>query len=70
MLNIRPKIFENESPAHYPLIFTQGRGIYQILMVLEYVYFISKENSLELLKAFYYSKKLLFSCSVVTLWLA
>ena len=33
MLNIRPKLFKNELPVHYPLIFTQGHGIDQIIMI-------------------------------------
>ena len=70
MLNVRPKLFDNELPEHHPLRFTQGCGIYQILMIRQYVYFIAKDNSLELLEAFHYSEKFLLSCSVVMLWLA
>ena len=70
MLNIRPKIFDNESPARYPLIFAQGRGIDHILIILEYVYFIAKNNSSELLKAFHYINKFLLDCSLVMMWLA
>ena len=33
MLNISPKLFDNESPAHQPLRFTQGCGIDNILMI-------------------------------------
>ena len=70
MLNIIPKISENESLDHYPLRFTQGSGIFQILAILEYVHFIAKDNSSELIKEFHYCKNFLLSCSVVTLWLA
>ena len=47
MLNIRPKLIDNELTAHQPLIFTQGCNIDQILMIREYVYFIAKDNSSE-----------------------
>ena len=70
ILNIRPKLFENEYPAHHPLRFTQGCDIEQIIMILDYVYFIAKDNSSELLKAFNYCKKFLLIRSVVTLWIA
>ena len=70
MMNIMPKLFNNESPAHHPLIFTQGCGTVQIIMIRKYVYFIAKENSSELLKAFHYWEKFLISSSVVTLRLA
>ena len=33
ILNIRPKPFENELPAHHTLRFTQGCGIYQIVII-------------------------------------
>ena len=64
MLNIRPKLFENESPANHPLRFTQGCGVYQILMIREYVYLIAKEDSSELLKEFQYREKVILSSSV------
>ena len=70
MLNVRPKIFENESPVHHPLGLTQGCSIDHILMIQEYVYFITKNNSLELFEAFHYCEKFLLSRSVVTLWIA
>ena len=70
MLNNRPKIFDNYLPAHHPLILTQGCGIDQVIMILEYVYFTAKNNSLGLLKAFHYCDKFLLSCIVVTLWIA
>ena len=70
MLNITLKLFENELLAHHPLIFTKGCGIDQIIMIREYIYFIAKEDSSELLKAFQYHKMLLLIRSVVTLWLA
>ena len=70
ILNIRPKHFDNESPAHHPLRFTQGCDIYQILIIWEYVYFIAKNNSSKLLKVFHYCKKILIIRSLVTLWLA
>ena len=67
-MNIRPKIFKSESPLHHPLRFTQGYGIDQIFMIRKYVYFIVKENPLELIKAFHYCEKLLLSRIVVRLW--
>ena len=70
MLNIRPKRFENEFPAHFTFIFNQGCGIEQILMMREYVYFLDKDNTSELLKAFHYHKNSLIIRSVVTLWIA
>ena len=32
MLNIRPKLFNSQLPTHHPLVFTQGRGIDQVLL--------------------------------------
>ena len=69
MLSIRPKLFDNKLPAHHPLRFTQGYGIYQIFIIRKYVYFIAKENSLEFLKAFHYREKLFISLNVIKLWL-
>ena len=70
MVNINPKLFDNESPENHPLRFTQGCDIGQIIMIREYIYFIAKENSLELLKAFHYGHKFLLGRSVVTIWIA
>ena len=70
MLNIRPKLFENESPVHHTLRFTQGCGIDQILMIREQVYFIAKENSLEFIEAFHYRDKFLIGHILVTMWFA
>ena len=47
MLNIRPKLFNNESPPHYSLRITYYHIMYQIFMIREYVYITAKENSLE-----------------------
>ena len=69
MLNIRHKLFDNESPVNHSLIFNHGCGMDQIFMIQKYVYFIAKWNSAELIEAFHYSEKFLLGCSVVTLWL-
>ena len=61
MLNISPKLFENEFPSHHPLRFAQGK---------KYIYITAKENSSEFLKAFQYREKFLLGHSGVTLWLA
>ena len=70
MLKIRPKLFEDESVENHSLRFTQVCGIDHIVMIREYVNFIAKENSSELLKAFFYRDRLLLNRNVVTLWLA
>ena len=70
MLNIRPKLFDNESPVHHPLIFTQGYGRDKKIMIRKEVYFIATENNLEFLKAFDYRENFVLSLSVVTLCLA
>ena len=69
MMNTRTKISENDSPAHQTLRFTQGCGIDHIFMIRTYVYFITKYNSVELIKALKYYDKLLIVSSVVTLWI-
>ena len=38
-------------------------------MIWEYIYFIAKDNSSELIKEFHYRKNFLLSCSVVMMWL-
>ena len=42
----------------------------QIIMIWEYISFIAKENSSELIKEFHYREKFLISRSVVSLWLS
>ena len=70
MMSVRPKLFENKSPAHHLLIFTLGCGIDQIFMISKYVYFIAKYNSTGFLETFHYRDKFLLGRSVVMLCLA
>ena len=70
MMNVRPKLFKNELPAHHPLRFTQVCSIDKIIIIWENIYFIAKTNSADFFEAFDYRKKLLLGSSVITLWLA
>ena len=69
MLNIRLKLFKNDSSAYHPLRFTQGCGIDQMFIILKYVYLIAKYSTAGFMRAFNYCKKLLFGISLVMLWL-
>ena len=69
MMNVRIKLSENDLPEHHPLIFNQGYDIDHIIMIREYVYFITKKNSTEYFEAFHYREKFLLGRSVVILWL-
>ena len=44
-MNIRLKLFKNESPVHKLLRINQGYGIDQIPMIQKYFYFKAQENS-------------------------
>ena len=54
MINVSPKIFENDSPTHYPLRLTNGYTIDHTFMIRKCVYFLDEENPRELIWEFHY----------------